>query len=276
MIKKVIKQILLLPNIRKRLYKFCDFILGFYHYSLYKQYFKNNSYKETIKAHKKVDEILKELDKFDIKENFTADDASVLLSLVNMIKKDGIIIVEVGSWKGFSTSFLARSVIDYNGKVFTVDHFQGTPGVWNYEMAKKEDIYQIFKKNMVLLGLWDRVYPLIMNSQTAAEIFANEIVDMCFLDGDHRYTYFKNDILAWFPKIKVGGILCGHDCEGYYDNCSYEVSKIIDKNLDKDYISSLCHPGIVKALYEVFGKDYSKAPNSTVWWHIKKKSDLLK
>lgn len=113
-----------------------------------------------------------------------------------------------------------------------------------------------------------------MDSQTAVKIFADEILDLVFLDGDHRYEYFKEDVLHWLPKIKEGGILCGHDCEGYYFDYPEKVRKIIDENLDKDNIPGVCHPGIIKALYEFFGKDYfiGKEMNSSVWWYIKKKS----
>lgn len=34
-----------------------------------------------------------------------------------------------------------------------------------------------------------------------------------FIDGDHSYEGCKADILNWSPKIKAGGLLCGHDID---------------------------------------------------------------
>ena len=36
-------------------------------------------------------------------------------------------------------------------------------------------------------------------------------VDFVYIDGLHSYESVKEDIHDWFPKLKSGGILCGHD-----------------------------------------------------------------
>ena len=36
-------------------------------------------------------------------------------------------------------------------------------------------------------------------------------IDVLFIDGDHTYEGVKSDIQAWWPKVKVGGVLCGDD-----------------------------------------------------------------
>ena len=35
--------------------------------------------------------------------------------------------------------------------------------------------------------------------------------DLVFIDANHEYTHVKQDILAWLPKVRPGGILAGHD-----------------------------------------------------------------
>ncbi len=41
--------------------------------------------------------------------------------------------------------------------------------------------------------------------------FPDEYFDFVFIDADHTYEGCKRDILDWYPKIKRGGVLCGHD-----------------------------------------------------------------
>ena len=36
-------------------------------------------------------------------------------------------------------------------------------------------------------------------------------LDWAYLDASHAEQYVYNDLFAWWPKIKDGGILCGHD-----------------------------------------------------------------
>jgi predicted O-methyltransferase YrrM len=209
----------------------------------------------------------------DIKEAFTERDAKAIEKLVQMVRREEMTVAEVGSWKGYSTSILAKAVADFHGKVFAVDHWMGSEGVKHKKMANTEDIFHIFKRNMIALGIWDMVNPLVMDSQTACKIFADGILDLVFIDADHRYEHFKKDISSWLPKLKDGGILCGHDCEGRYSEYSEEDKKRIEENLEIDYIFDMkCHPGVVKALHEFFQGKYSLMPNSTIWYHIEKGS----
>lgn len=41
--------------------------------------------------------------------------------------------------------------------------------------------------------------------------FRNGYFDLVFIDADHSFDGCYNDIIAWLPKIKQGGWLCGHD-----------------------------------------------------------------
>jgi hypothetical protein len=48
-------------------------------------------------------------------------------------------------------------------------------------------------------------------SPQCSEEFANESLDFVYIDALHDYDSVKSDMEAWFPKIKQGGILAGHD-----------------------------------------------------------------
>lgn len=48
-------------------------------------------------------------------------------------------------------------------------------------------------------------------SVEACHLFEDEYFDFIYLDADHSYEGVKKDLEAWWPKVKYGGILAGHD-----------------------------------------------------------------
>lgn len=54
-------------------------------------------------------------------------------------------------------------------------------------------------------------------SLDAAPRFADGSLDAVFIDGNHHFDYVVQDIIAWAPKVRKGGMVSGHDYkpEGY-------------------------------------------------------------
>ena len=48
-------------------------------------------------------------------------------------------------------------------------------------------------------------------SKNAAKFFPDETFDFIYIDADHTYEAVTEDLEAWFPKVKVGGVIAGHD-----------------------------------------------------------------
>lgn len=70
----------------------------------------------------------------------------------------------------------------------------------------------------------------------------NNSADLLFIDGAHHYEQVKRDILNYWPKLKIGGILLGHD-----------------------YTHHKQHQGIVKAANEAFGRRLTVLKNSRIF-----------
>ena len=130
----------------------------------------------------------------------------------------GGVFVEVGSWKGRSTSFIGK-ICNANGtRLVCVDHWAGSRDLLQprYEAALAvEDVEQTFRANMRELGI--EVEVLVMSSVDACYTFPPASVDRVFLDGSHDGESVAADLEAWSTRLKPEGILGGHDYAPKYD-----------------------------------------------------------
>lgn len=120
--------------------------------------------------------------------------------------------VEVGAWKGRSAAFLGVEIVN-SGKHISldvVDHFIGVEGVTgdSVQMARFVKSYKECRRNLEPLEFIN-IVPL--RSQYAAALYEDNSLDFVFIDANHAYPFVKQDIEAWYPKVKRGGLLAGHD-----------------------------------------------------------------
>ncbi|MCC6809954.1 MAG: class I SAM-dependent methyltransferase [Deltaproteobacteria bacterium] len=55
------------------------------------------------------------------------------------------------------------------------------------------------------------VVMLPFTSTTMAKAVNEESLDFVYIDGDHSYNGVTADLKAWWPLVKPGGIIAGHD-----------------------------------------------------------------
>lgn len=48
-------------------------------------------------------------------------------------------------------------------------------------------------------------------SSDAAALIGDETADFIFVDGNHRFEFVRDDLENFWPKVRPGGYLCGHD-----------------------------------------------------------------
>lgn len=63
----------------------------------------------------------------------------------------------------------------------------------------------------------------------AANDFENQSLDFVYIDANHKYSFVKADIEAWFPKVRTGGIISGHD----YFNEWADITDVAPNGIDK-------------------------------------------
>lgn len=124
-------------------------------------------------------------------------------------------VVEVGSWQGYSTSFLARAVRNSgNGKLYAIDHFQGNIGKESFYVVGNKNLNDLkdnFQRNMQKIGLWNYVNLLDMPNDLATEKLKEKRIRFLFIDGDHTKKGVEKDINLFFPLLKPGSIIVFDD-----------------------------------------------------------------
>jgi predicted O-methyltransferase YrrM len=130
-------------------------------------------------------------------------------------------VVEIGSWMGASTCFLAAGLKGPEARVYAVDNFQGMSlcgedVAWYQRHFRKlgtNSTLDIFNANFAALGFANRAEPVVSDSIAAAHSLADMrgTIDLIFVDGDHSYAGCKADIEAWLPFVKKGGVMAFHD-----------------------------------------------------------------
>lgn len=130
-------------------------------------------------------------------------------------------LVEVGCWYGRSTACLAVELINHKQqfKLWAVDHWLGCNEPFYFQNIILEELaenqpYKIFLKNME--PVIDQLNIIRDTSVRAAEQFEDNSLDLVILDDDHLQEAVINSIMAWWPKLKSNGILCGDDHDPNY------------------------------------------------------------
>jgi predicted O-methyltransferase YrrM len=118
-------------------------------------------------------------------------------------------IVEIGSYCGASGKIIAQSFPD--ATVHCVDPWkQYTEDCSTYdldrqalELQESESIFDEIAASQTNM----------MKHRTSSADFAPfmESADFVYIDGNHQYSSVIADLHTWYPRIKLGGAICGHD-----------------------------------------------------------------
>lgn len=82
----------------------------------------------------------------------------------------------------------------------------------NYELAKE----RLLPYGAVLIKDF---------SMEAIKQFEDESLDFVYIDGNHDFDYVMEDLINWSKKVRVGGIISGHD---YYHFNNSGVIEAVD------------------------------------------------
>jgi len=160
----------------------------------------------------------------------------VYSNAVNMFA-DNSLFVEIGSWKGTSSTYMGVELINANKKntKFVCIDTWGENDDGEYlseDSIINNTVYQEFLNNIKPLqeeGL--NIIPIKNRSDLAVTEFADNSIDFIYIDGSHLYENVKNDILLYLSKMKNNSIIAGHDWQ------SDDVRRAVEECFGKDKIT---------------------------------------
>jgi predicted O-methyltransferase YrrM len=115
--------------------------------------------------------------------------------------------VEVGVERGVYSEVIARN--NPQMKLYLVDPWEAYKGYREHvSQSKLDGFYELTKEKM---SKYKKVELIRKYSSDASKDFKDNSLDMVYIDANHEFRHVVNDIADWYPKVKKGGILSGHD-----------------------------------------------------------------
>lgn len=114
--------------------------------------------------------------------------------------------VEVGSALGWTAEYVIRTCKSLQEYIVVDDWRPVTEGkLGSFIIDNMKEHF------MERIGTHPKLKILEGVSWEQAEKVPNDSLDFCFIDASHDYESVLKDLKAWAPKVRPGGILCGHD-----------------------------------------------------------------
>ena len=163
-----------------------------------------------------------------------------LFDLASQVPADQA-IVEIGSYKGKSTCFLARGAMSGRGThVWAIDAWGlpgNTPGRFRFDKA-----FPAFMAQLATAGVAEHVTAVLAFSVDAAAKWGGPAIGLLYIDGSHYYEDVLADFTAWEPHLAPQAIIAWDD------------------------YASVRNPGVNRAVNEllaagvIYGRDTSHPP----------------
>ncbi len=162
-------------------------------------------------------------------------EADMTKGLINLcdkwIKKD-MIGVEIGSFAGVSSKVISY----YCYKLTCID-----PWVIGCDLGYKEisrdKIMLAEHKFDLMLQTCKNIEKVVGFSLDVCKKFDNNTLDFVYIDGAHDYESSYLDLISWKYKVKVGGLLMGHD-KGLIEKSLKDANiVVVDEFCDTSWVS---------------------------------------
>jgi predicted O-methyltransferase YrrM len=132
-------------------------------------------------------------------------EAGALMKLASEVPP-GTCILEVGSYRGRSTSALALGA---NGApVYAIEPHESFEGIYGGQFGPADR--RAFFRNLLRAGVVEKVRLVNLSSEVVSKGWERPI-GLLWLDGDHTVEGVRRDFESWEPYLRPGGVVAFHD-----------------------------------------------------------------
>lgn len=149
----------------------------------------------------------------EVRGLITSDVGAALAELAAKVPADQA-IVELGSFKGMSTAYLASGARDGEGAhVWAIDPWDLPGNPYGKHGYSAPIVREEFERQLRALRLWSRVTPVREFSTAAAADWPGPSVGLLFVDADHSEAAVRADVAAWRPHLALGHVIAFDDLD---------------------------------------------------------------
>jgi hypothetical protein len=131
--------------------------------------------------------------------------------------------VEVGVWEGEYSEMFCQGIPGLD--LLCVDPWMAYSDYGDYKQpGRMERSFGIATKRLAPY----HCRLMRMFSVDAAEEIPNGSLDFMYIDGNHQLEFVIADLAAWIPKVRVGGVIAGHDYKSVRHHPQLQVVEAIN------------------------------------------------
>jgi len=170
---------------------------------------------------------------------------NLIKSLPAFERNETIAMIEVGVFAGHFSQVVLEQIPNLVLK--GIDPYIGDDGSYPGNFSYSDELPDKVLPYLVALETYekypDRAQLIPGTSKEIAPQIPDNVLDFVFIDGCHLYECIHEDLTLWIPKVKPGGIICGHDFSPQW-------------------------PGVVRAVHEFRGgQDVILGMDWMYWWY---------
>ena len=183
-------------------------------------------------------------------------EGAALAHFASLVLAPGSTGIEVGSYCGLSTIYLAHAAKAAGATIVSIDHHRGSeengPG-WEHHdeglvdpLSGTIDTLYRFRRTLEVAGVADQVVAVVADSAAAASVLAP--ARLVFIDGGHGREVAWRDYRSYAPKVEPGGLLLIHDVFEDPTQGGRPPWEIYREALDSGGFVEIGHEGSLRAL----------------------------